>query len=235
MNIDERYSVNKSLIELGAAGQEKLNKAKIAIVGIGGLGSNCALGLLSLGIGSITLIDDDTIAPSNLTRQILYTEEDIGLAKSTTAAKRLKERNSQINYTAYQERLTTSNADKLLLGHDIIIDGSDNLVARIIMDSFCSKNHIPYIYAGVKGFAGQVSVFNFKKGKSFQSSFSKLENRYGEENCADSRVIFPLVSLIANIQVTQALNILLNRKPILQGYIQIVDLHNLKFRTFKLR
>lgn len=234
MNLEDRFAIHHNLPDIGIEGQINLQKAKIAVVGLGGLGSHIVLGLVSLGIGHITLIDDDIITGSNLSRQTLYTEADIGLSKTVVAASRLEQRNSKIEYNVLQQRLTTLNAEDLLYGQDIIIDGTDNIASRMVIDKFCNKHNIPMIYGGVKGFMGQVSVFNFNSGKSFCASFANLEDLFSEENCNDSGVIFPLVSIVSNIQVMQALNIILKKQPVLQGTLQVVDLINLKFRQFQL-
>lgn len=122
---------------------------------------------------------------------------------------------------------------KNLIRQDFIMDGTDNLASRLAIGTFCQKYKIPMIYGGVKGFSGQVSVFNYNCGKSFSDSFNHLNELYSEEDCNDSGVIYSLVSIVANIQVMQALNIILGRKPILQGTLQTIDLQNLKFRLLK--
>lgn len=234
MSLEDRYAVHFNIPEIGTDGQKRLKGAKVAIVGLGGLGSNIALGLTSLGIGNITLIDNDEIAIANLSRQMLYTEDDIGFSKCSVAASQLKQRNSEIKYHPIQQRLTNHNKDVLLLGQEIIMDGTDNLASRMAIDFFCQTHNVPMIYGGVKGFSGQVSVFNYNFGKSFGASFRNLNEFYTEENCNDSGVIFSLVSIVANIQVMQAVNIILGRKPVLQGTVLLIDLLNLKFRQFKL-
>ncbi|WP_299152230.1 HesA/MoeB/ThiF family protein [uncultured Christiangramia sp.] len=234
MNIEDRFAVHHKLSEIGTEGQRKLKAAKIAIVGLGGLGSNVAIGLIGLGIGHLTLIDDDTVHASNLARQILYTEKDIGFPKSLKAKERLILRNSEIVISVFEKRLNSKNSCELLKEHDIIIDGTDNIVSRLSIDSFCAQYKIPLIYAGLEGFSGQVSVFNYNSGKSFSETFANLEELFSKENCSDSGVILPLASIVSNIQVLQAFNIILDRKPVFQGVLQIINLQNLTFRQFKL-
>lgn len=234
MSFSDRYAIHHKLEEIGIKGQEKLSKARVAIVGIGGLGCSIAQGLVSLGIGNITLIDDDVISVSNLARQILYQEKEVGFFKCEIASTRLRKRNSDIKIIAICKRLTQSNTSSILATQDVIIDGTDNIAARIAIDSYCAKSNIPFIYAGVQKFSGQVSVFNYRDGKSMQDSFPALEELLKEEHCADSGVILPVVSIVANVQVIQALNIILDRQPILQGSLQVIDLKNMIFRKFKL-
>ncbi len=234
MNLEDRYAVHHKLLEIGVQGQRKLKEARVAIVGLGGLGSNVALGLASLGIGHITLIDDDHISASNLSRQVLYHEADIQTPKVIAAVSHLKSRNAEVHYIPHQQRLTSSNANTLLSNQDIIIDGTDNIAGRIAIDAYCSSHNIPFIYGGIKGFMGHISVFNYKDGKSFKETFNHTEKLIAEENCNDSGVIYPVVSMVANLQVMQAFNILLEKQPILQGTLQVVDLKNLTFKQFKL-
>jgi len=234
MPLSDRYAVHHNLEEIGVEGQLKLSKARIAVVGLGGLGCSIAQGLTSLGIGHITLIDDDVISVSNLARQILYREKDIGLHKCKVALERLKKHNSEISITSVCKRLTSSNSSNLLNGSDIIIDGTDNIASRIAIDSYCTSEKIPFIYGGVQKFSGQLSVFNYKGGKSMQESFSTIKDLIKEENCTDSGVILPVISMVANLQILQALHIILDKQPVLQGSLQVIDLKNLNFRKFKL-
>lgn len=234
MPLSDRYAVHHNLEEIGVKGQIKLSKARVVVVGLGGLGCSIAQGLTSLGIGHITLIDDDVISASNLARQILYQEKNIGFHKCKVAVERLKKHNSEISITSVCERLTSSNSRNLLNGKDIIIDGTDNIVSRIAIDTYCATEKIPFIYGGVQNFSGQVSVFNYKGGKSMQESFSAMKDLVKEENCTDSGVILPIISMVANLQMLQAFNIILDRQPVLQGSLQVIDLKKLNFRKFKL-
>ncbi len=234
MNLEDRYAVHHKLPEIGVQGQKKLNEARIAIVGLGGLGSNVALGLVSLGIGHITLIDDDHISASNLSRQVLYQEADIQTPKVIAAVSHLKSRNAEVHYTSHQQRLTSRNASTLLSHQDIVIDGTDTIAGRMAIDAYCSSHNIPFIYGGVKGFMGHISVFNYHAGKSFKETFNQPEKLIVEENCNDSGVIYPVVAVVANLQVMQAFNILLEKQPILQGTLQVVDLKNMIFKQFTL-
>ena len=234
MALSDRYVAHHNLEEIGVEGQIKLSKARVVVVGLGGLGCSIAQGLTSLGIGHITLIDDDVISASNLARQILYQEKELGAHKCKVAAERLKKHNAEILITSVCKRLTSSNCSSLLNGNDIIIDGTDNIVSRIAIDTYCMTEKIPFIYGGVQKFSGQVSVFNYKGGKSMQDSFPTLTELIKEENCSDSGVILPVVSMVANLQVLQALHIILDTEPVLQGSLQLIDLKNLNFRKFKL-
>lgn len=221
MNLKDRFSLHYALSEIGVEGQKNLHKAKISIVG---LGSNTAIGPLGLGIGHLTLIDEDKVLESNLARQILYTEEDISFPKSSKAKEGLSLRNSEIVISVYEKRLNSKNNCELLMEHDIIIDGTDNIASRLSIDSFCSQYKIPLIYAGLEGFSGQVSVFNYNSGKSFSETFANLEELFSKENCSDNGVILPLASIVSNIQVLQAFNIILDNKTGFREYYRLLIL-----------
>ena len=138
-----RYSRQTALPEIGEDGQEKLHKAKVLIVGVGGLGSPIALYLAGAGVGTIGLVDDDTVSISNLQRQILYAENETGLSKVHCAAKRLQALNSEVNILAHPFRLSSENARRLIAEYDIIVDGCDNFSTRYLISDSCSALNKP--------------------------------------------------------------------------------------------
>ena len=137
--MNERYIRQTMIPEIGEAGQEKLKNAKVLIVGIGGLGSPISLYLTAAGVGQIGLIDDDIVSRSNLQRQILYTEAEIGQSKVECACRRLSALNSSTRFETYLNRFTSDNADRLVSAYDIIIDGCDNAATRYLIDDICSR------------------------------------------------------------------------------------------------
>ena len=156
----ERYNRQIILPELGENGQEKLKNAKVLIVGVGGLGSPIALYLTGAGVGNIGLIDDDVVSESNLQRQVLYSEAEVGMPKAIQAQKRLNALNSQIKIDAYNTRLTKENAEEIIGKYDIVVDGCDNFKTRYIINDTCVKLGKTYVYGAIRAFDGQVSVFN---------------------------------------------------------------------------
>ena len=167
----ERYNRQIILPELGESGQEKLKNAKVLIVGVGGLGSPIALYLTGAGVGNIGLIDDDVVSESNLQRQVLYSETEIGLPKAVQAQKRLNALNSQIKIDAYNTRLTKDNAEEIIGKYDIVVDGCDNFNTRYIINDTCVKLGKTYVYGAIRAFDGQVSVFNYQGGKNYRDLF----------------------------------------------------------------
>ena len=228
-----RYRVHEQLPEVGKAGQERLRTAHVAVVGAGGLGSSVLLQLVSLGLGTLTVVDDDTVAWDNLQRQFLYTEADVGRPKADVARDRLAARNADVKIHAHRRRLTAETAAQLLAGADILIDCTDNLSARLIIDDHCHAARLPVVYGGVKGFAGQVGVFHYRGGPSFRDTFPNVEALRNLPTCTDSGVLAPVVALTAALQVSEAVKILLDLPDVLVGKLQAVDLLRNTFRTVR--
>lgn len=159
-SLTARYHRQMLLPEIGERGQQLLQRARVLIVGAGGLGSPIAQCLAGAGIGTIGIVDDDNVSVSNLHRQILYAEPQVGKPKALEAAKRLKAMNSQINVVAHPVRLTPDNADTLIADYDIVVDGCDNYPTRYLIDRICHSQHKPYVFGAVEGWRGQVAVFH---------------------------------------------------------------------------
>lgn len=156
---DERYERQEMLPEIGNEGQKKLRQAKILIVGAGGLGCPIALYLTGAGVGTIGLMDEDTVSLNNLHRQVLYTESETGLPKAERAAERLRTLNADVEIHTYPFRLTARNAEGIIAGYDIVVDACDNFATRYLINDICMSLHKPYVYGAIQDFCGQVSVF----------------------------------------------------------------------------
>lgn len=158
----ERYS--RQLPILGARGQVELVKKHVAVVGLGGLGSLAAIYLVAAGIGRLTIVDMDRVEVNNLNRQILFTERDVGEPKALVAAKRLSELNPLVEVEAFQGRLTRDNAEEVLAGADVVVDGLDDWRTRLVIDEYAWSTGIHYVHAAVDGLQGQVMVV--KRGET---------------------------------------------------------------------
>ena len=145
----ERYNRQIILPELGEEGQQRIQRAKVLIVGVGGLGSPVALYLTGAGVGTIGLMDDDVVSISNLQRQILYSEAEVGMPKAIQAKKRLEALNSSIQINAYPNRLTTENAAGIISQYDIVVDGCDNFATRYLINDICIEQKKPYVYGAI--------------------------------------------------------------------------------------
>ncbi|MCC8170450.1 MAG: HesA/MoeB/ThiF family protein [Parabacteroides sp.] len=159
-----RYQRQQLLPEIGEAGQQKLREASVLIVGAGGLGSPLALYLAGAGVGRIGIVDDDTVSVTNLQRQVLYTESQVGGSKALHARERLLGLNSDICVEAYPLRLTETNAAELIARYDIVADGCDNFATRYLVNDVCMQLGKPYVYGAITELDGQVSVFNYPPG-----------------------------------------------------------------------
>lgn len=155
----ERYTRQTGLPEIGLEGQEKIRKARVLLVGVGGLGAPISLYLTGAGIGHLGIVDDDVVSVSNLHRQVLYAESQVGQPKALRAAERLRALNPEVEVTPYDVRLTAENAEEILKNYDLVVDGCDNYATRYVIDDAARKLGKPYIYGAVCGFEGQVSVF----------------------------------------------------------------------------
>lgn len=152
----ERYSRNLALHEVGETGQEKLLQSHVLVVGAGGLGSPVLLYLTFMGIGHIGIVDGDVVGLSNLNRQVLYSEADLGKPKAIQAAHRLQQQSSQTIFTVYPEFLTAENVKTILPGYDVVVDCLDNFSARFLLNDACLDFQIPFVYGGVYKYEGQL-------------------------------------------------------------------------------
>ncbi|NQV09196.1 HesA/MoeB/ThiF family protein [Candidatus Woesearchaeota archaeon] len=204
-----RYSRQLALDVIGKKGQDKLNKSSITIIGCGTLGTNSAELLSRAGVGNIFIIDNEKIELSNLQRQSLFTEKDIGKYKVDTAKKRLKEINSKINIKTSKDYLNNKNINRLIKKTDLILDCVDNLETRFLINDFAKKNKIIWIHAAAiktKGF-----MFNILPGKACLTCFMKKTN--DTERCEDVGVLNTITNIISSLQTTQTIKILLNKNP----------------------
>lgn len=173
----ERYNRQLLLPEIGEEGQQRLSHARVLIVGVGGLGSPIALYLAGAGVGTIGLVDDDTVNESNLQRQVLYAENETGQSKALCAKRRLEALNSTVRIKAYSVRLTPENAREIISDYDIVVDGCDNFATRYLIDDTCALLNKVYVYGAIRAFEGQVSVFlpNREGGKRYRDLYPDEE------------------------------------------------------------
>ncbi|MEY4592016.1 MAG: hypothetical protein RIR18_911, partial [Pseudomonadota bacterium] len=187
---DQRYQRQSVLSEIGPAGQARLAQAKVLVVGAGGLGSPVLLYLAAAGVGLrsaggyLGLIDDDVVDLSNLQRQVLFTETDVGQAKVVVAAKRLQALNSEVDIRAVQARLDAANILDLLADYDIVVDGSDNFATKYLLNDAAVKLGKPVVYGSILGFEGQAAVFWAEHGPCYRCLYPEPPKSY-VPNCAE--------------------------------------------------
>lgn len=166
----ERYNRQIMIPEIGEEGQQKIRKAKVLLIGAGGLGSPIATYLTGAGIGKLGIVDDDVVDVTNLHRQVLYSEEQTGQKKAECARQRLRQLNSEVEIEAYPYRLTAGNAEELIRDYDIVVDGMDNFATRYIVSDVCQRLHKPFVYGAIRAMEGQVAVL-CKGERTYRSIF----------------------------------------------------------------
>src|SRR5687768_14566789 len=164
----KRYNRHLILPEIGYAGQEKLKAAKVLVIGAGGLGCPVLQYLTAAGVGTIGIVDFDQVEESNLQRQILFSQEDIGQPKAQVAREKLSRQNPLVQLVPYVTRLTTANALDMLKDYDVVIDGSDNFATRYLVSDACVLLDKPLVFGSIFRFEGQVSVFNYRGGPTYR-------------------------------------------------------------------
>jgi len=222
-----RYSRQISFDKIGKSGQEKLSRAKVAIVGLGGLGSVIAMNLARAGAGYLRLIDRDIVEPDNLQRQVLFDESDVGATKAFASKKRILSINSGIKIDAICDDLNEKSAKKLLSGVDIILDGTDNMEARMVLNSFAVKNKIPLIYGAAVRDKGMALAVIPGKTACLKCIFQRVSGL--EMDCGRLGVIPTATGLIATIEANEALKLICGFGKTLSGKLFYADLSENRF------
>jgi adenylyltransferase/sulfurtransferase len=222
MNSFERYSRQIQLPEIGNKGQQKLAKAKVLIIGVGGLGCSVAQHLVASGVGIIGLLDHDLVDISNLNRQILFTESDVGRGKVNVAKEALLKMNDQVQIHAYHEQLSFENALDLFPDYDIIIDGTDNFQTKYLINDACVLTNKPWIYASIYKYQGQLSVFNYNNGPTYRCLYPKVNS--SNISCEETGVLGVLPAILGTMQASEAIKIILKIGRVLSGKLFIIDM-----------
>ena len=207
---------------IGEEGQAKLKNSLVAVVGAGGIGSPLSLYLASAGV-NLRVIDGDSVSFNNLHRQVLYGEDDLGLPKALVAERELRRRNSEIYVEGITERLTEENAPELLSGVDLVMDASDNFRTRYIINDFCIRNNIPFVYSAINGFYFAVSFIIPRKTACLKCIFPNVEES------GPVPVIGMTPALVASIAAAEAIKYITGLGPSLAGKLLIGDLKNMEF------
>src|SRR5919109_4108250 len=222
----QRYSRQIMLEEIGFAGMEKLRNAHVSVIGVGGIGNPVVTQLTAMGIGKLKIVDRDVIEISNLHRQHLYTDEDIGKVKVEAALERLRKINPQVEIEAVPASVTLYTAEDLVKGSDIVIDALDSIEARYALNDACIKQNIPFIYAGALGMLGSVCTILPNKSACLRCIFPALAED-DMPTCSTEGVHPSILYLVGGIQVAEAVKIILGEKPALENKLMYVDLNDL--------
>ena len=224
-----RHARHLSLPDVGMEGQRRLHQSSVLIIGAGGLGSPAALYLAAAGVGRIGLIDNDAVELSNLQRQIIHSSHDVGRPKVASAKSSLHALDPSIVVEVFHERLNPANVLQRFEGWDLILDGTDNLPTRYLVDDACSILGLPWVYGSVFRFEGQVSLFNFQSGPCYRDLFPEPPPAGAVPSCAEAGVLGVLPGLVGVLQATEALKVLLGMPPSLSGTLLLYDAKTMTF------
>lgn len=233
-NQSELFRYQRHFPVIGIEGQQRLKQGKILCIGAGGLGCPALQYLAAAGIGTLGIMDADHIELSNLQRQILFHEQDVGRNKAEVIAERLKALNSQTLMHVYPEFLSHANAIDRIKGYDLILDATDNYQARYLLNAVCRHLEKPLVSASIYQFEAQLSVFNYKNGPCYQCLYPEPPPATLNQNCAVSGVLGVLPGVAGTIQATEAIKILLDIGETLSGKLLRFDLLSMSFNLFEI-
>ncbi|MBP6759244.1 MAG: HesA/MoeB/ThiF family protein [Flavobacterium sp.] len=219
----KRYSRQIALAEIGESGQLKLQNASVLVIGAGGLGCPVLQNLAAAGIGTIGIVDGDVVDETNLHRQLLYTLKDCGNSKAEKAKKAILELNPDIKVNVYPEFFSAQNAFEIVSDYQIVVDCTDTLAVRYLINDVAVVKKIPVVYASIYKFEGQVSVFNYKNGPSYRCLFPEQESLNAVPNCVESGVLGVLPNALGIFQATEVFKIILEIGTVLSGKLLIYD------------
>ncbi|MEZ7505142.1 ThiF family adenylyltransferase [Flavobacterium sp. Arc2] len=204
-----RYNRQTMLPEIGDEGQGKLKKARVLVIGAGGLGCPILQYIATAGVGTIGIVDFDIIEIHNLHRQILYNEDQVGLPKTTTAKAMVEKLNPLIEVIAFDEKLTLDNASRIISQFDIVIDGSDNFSTRYLVNDTCVALGKTLVYGSILGFEGQLAVFNHQGSKNLRDLFPEPPNPKDAPNCSFNGVLGTLPGMIGTMMAHETLKLII--------------------------
>jgi adenylyltransferase/sulfurtransferase len=235
VNEVKRYSRHLIIPDVGMTGQKRLKNARVLCVGAGGLGSPALLYLAAAGVGTLGVIDFDVVDESNLQRQIIHGQSDIGRPKAVSARDSIKEVNPYVNVIVHSEALTTDNVMEIFSGYDLIVDGTDNFATRYMVNDACVLLHKPYVWGSIYRFDGQASVFWADHGPCYRCLYPEPPPPGMVPSCAEGGVLGVLCASIGSIQVNEAIKLLTGIGEPLVGRLMIYDALEMTYRSLNIR
>lgn len=229
-----RYSRNILLAEVGAEGQEKLRRARVLIVGVGGLGSPVALYLAAAGVGTIGLVDFDVVDTSNLQRQVLHSSPDVGCPKVDSAAKKLGALNPGVRVVAHRERFCAANAEALVGEYDFVVDAVDNYAAKFLINDACVLAGRPFSHGGVLRFEGDAMTY-VPGHACYRCVFNAPPPPGVVPTCAEAGVLGSVAGVLGTIQATETLKYFLGVGDLLTDKLLSLDAKTMDFRKVNVR
>lgn len=231
---NEFYSRHLVMREIGVEGQRKLASSKVAVVGVGGLGTASSLYLALAGVGHLRLIDGDLVEAKNLHRQVLYRPGDIGKPKAEVAAERLSEANPFIQVEPVNERLSLENAEELLGGVNCVVDGLDNMRSRYIVNRTCARLQIPYVFGAAMGMEGNISVFAPPETPCLECIFPSVNDNI-LPRCETRGVLSSTPGIIGTMLSMEAIKLLVGVGQTLKGKLMICDFNDMYLTTIEIK
>jgi adenylyltransferase/sulfurtransferase len=237
LTVDEvrRYSRHLIIPDFGMAGQKRLKNAKVLCVGAGGLGSPALLYLAAAGVGTLGIVEFDTVDESNLQRQIIHKQSDIGKSKAESARESVLEANPYVNVVLHEERLEADNVMEIFAQYDLIVDGTDNFATRYLVNDACVLLGKPYVWGSIYRFDGQASVFWAEHGPCYRCLYPEPPPPGMVPSCAEGGVLGVLCASIGSIQVNEAIKMLAGMGDPLLGRLMIYDALEMTYRQVKIR
>lgn len=229
----DRYSRQIQLKGFGKLAQDKLSKAKVLVIGAGGLGVPVLTYLNAMGVGEIGIVDKDTVSVTNLHRQVLFDESDVGEPKVTVAARKLKAQNSNTKITTYKTFIDVSNALEIIKQYDCVVDASDNFPTRYLVNDACVILNKPFVYGALHGFEGQVSVFNANGAPTYRCLFPTMPKEDEVPNCNENGVIGILPGIVGNLQALETIKLITGIGDLLSGTLLIFDALSQRMQKIK--
>ncbi|MEO7125451.1 MAG: molybdopterin-synthase adenylyltransferase MoeB [Nakamurella sp.] len=227
----ERYSRHLLIPEVGSVGQRRLRRARVLVLGAGGLGSPALLYLAAAGVGTIGIVDFDTVERSNLQRQIVHTEQSIGMPKTASAAEAIERVNPGVRVVCHNVRMTTDTVVDVFAGYDLVLDGTDNFATRYLVNDACAMLHMPYVWGSISRFEGQVSVFWADYGPNYRDVYPTPPPAGSVPSCAEGGVLGVLCASIGSIMATEAIKLICGIGRSLLGRLIIYDALEMSYRT----
>ena len=237
LTLDEvkRYSRHLIIPEIGMTGQKRLKNARVLVVGAGGLGSPALLYLAAAGVGTLGVIDFDVVDESNLQRQIIHGQSDIGRLKAESAQASIAEVNPYVSVQVHTEALSTDNVMEIFSGYDLIVDGTDNFATRYMVNDACVLLGKPYVWGSIFRFDGQASVFWAEHGPCYRCLYPDPPPPGMVPSCAEGGVLGVLCASIGSIQVNEAIKLLTGTGESLAGRLMFYDALEMNYRTVRVR
>lgn len=231
----ERYSRTILLKDIGLDGQRRISASKALIIGMGGLGAPAAFYLAAAGVGTLGIVDGDSVERSNLQRQIIHFTPDIGTAKVDSAAAKIRALNPEVNVLPFHVFAHANNIRGLIRGYDFIIDGTDHFESKFLINDACVIENIPFSHGGILGFSGQTMTVFPGKSACYRCVFSAPPPRDGVPTCSQAGVLGAIAGMLGTIQAAEALKILSGAGAPLLDYLLTFDAKTMDFRKVALR